>query len=448
MVFDRLFGKRDTKPAGTRPHSERVLATLQGELRALESSADRERIVYTDRVGDRRSVYHDGRRFGDYEDVRQLKITSSGETASWWAQAGGAWRPVVGGEERGAFERLGGTELSPDGKRFAICGRLRDGWHVFLDGVDLGPYEDLSDVDFKFSPDGTHFAFGAMRGGVWGVVLDGVEQEHKGLLNNGMAFSDDGRRFAYEVQNSSGAYAVVDGHPQRQFDGVTSDFVFAPGGQRFAYVAMRGIKPVLVTEEGEQGEFASTAGEAPVFSPDGRHLAIAITQDSRTMELWLDGRSAMRCSEISVITFTPDSSRVGAIVRRGTQVYFVLDGKDIGPYDGLGKFIAFSPDSRRYAIAAMKSRRTHIVVDGEATRGYEQVGGAGVLFSADSAHAACTVVDHKRFISIVDSTEGGAYPLVAESGIAFASPDEIRYIAFQGAEKGQILLVSEPTATA
>ena len=61
MVFERLFGKRDQSPAArTGPYSERVVAALQGELRALECSDDREHIVYMDKVGDRRAVYDDG----------------------------------------------------------------------------------------------------------------------------------------------------------------------------------------------------------------------------------------------------------------------------------------------------------------------------------------------------------------------------------------------------
>ncbi len=57
MVFERLFGKHDQQPAApNRSHSERILATLQGELGALECSDDREHVVYVDWVGTHRAV--------------------------------------------------------------------------------------------------------------------------------------------------------------------------------------------------------------------------------------------------------------------------------------------------------------------------------------------------------------------------------------------------------
>ncbi|MRR39203.1 hypothetical protein EG829_32085, partial [bacterium] len=163
----------------------------------------------------------------------------------------------------------------------------------------------------------------------------------------------------------------------------------------------------FVVTDGKEGKYYTGVG-APVFSPDGRHLAYAARENNRYF---------------IVMDEKEDENR-----------YEIIDLASL----------EFSPDGKRLAFVARMKKRFAVVIDGKDGRQYEKIIPGSLVFSDDGNHAAYVVQAGKKQFVVVDETEGKHYDsIITGSGgrIIFDGPNELRYLA--RADKTKIMLVRE-----
>jgi WD40 repeat protein len=269
---------------------------------------------------------------------------------------------------------------------------------------------DLYSKDKVISPDGRHVAyFGANNT----LVVDGAVQSRPNGSPapppHSLVWSPDSKHLAYTIRRD-GKYIVVldgiEGKPYARYDTYLlpspanySGFyylpVFSPDGQHLAYAAQPedGYCVVLDGVEGKHHEGA-VYPKTITFSPDSQHLAY-------TTNIWivLDGKEIAPGSGESQLIFSPDSQRLGYLDYGLTE--------PPNPMGNIGydiQYPVFSPDSqhfaswvRRYNLSGGLGYNVHfgnfIVLDGvdhniADVLGVSSMFGQGFFFTYDSQHLA------------------------------------------------------------
>src|SRR6185436_7438542 len=177
--------------------------------------------------------------------------------------------------------------------------------------------------------------------------------------------------------------AVVTTH-----DFMTDSLVNSPDGQRLAYVAGIGkylappnrpwrlTRHPLVWAEGVDkskrfvvvdgvGGRAYEAASAPVFSPDGKHVAYKAKEGKRWFVV-LDGQEQKGFDALGSgkIVFSADSRRMAYVARSGAKWSVIVDGNE-SVHDDVINDPVFSPDSRRVAYVMREGNQWITVVDGQ-----------------------------------------------------------------------------------
>jgi hypothetical protein len=264
---------------------------------------------------------------------------------------------------------------------------------------------DLYSKDRVISPDGRHTAY--FKG--QSIVIDGVESRLNGTqVPYYLVFSPDSKHLAYTIQRD-GKYIVVldgtEGKPYQRYDthllpspAVYCGFyylpMFSPDSLHLAYAAQPedGYCVVLDGVEGKHHEGA-VYPKTITFSHDSKHLAY-------TTNIWiiLDGKEIGPGSGESKLVWSPDSKQLGY---RGYQATY----SSRGPSDSVEYNIdypVFSPDSQHFAYWTQRQNRNNvqginiklgsfIVVDGVERNIYEALGvtslvNQGFFFTPDSQH--------------------------------------------------------------
>lgn len=99
-------------------------------------------------------------------------------------------------------------------------------------------------------------------------------------------------------------------------------------------------------------------------SPDRRHRVEVIEQGS-SQSVRLDGQAGKpyRGVGIEALAWSPDSRRLAFAAERDDGWTVVLDGRELGVWDGMGE-IVWSPDSRQIAYSAQRGDTWRVVRDG------------------------------------------------------------------------------------
>lgn len=302
--------------------------------------------------------------------------------------------------------------ISPDGKRFAVVIRAQDKTtaHASIDGQNQKTYAWARDL--TFSGDSRHVAYVATVDGKDLPIMDGREGAFRGEICRGtLRLNHDGTRHAFVARkgNAPAFGVVIDGAMDRA-----------------------NVDP----NDG-----------APVFSPDGKHLAY-IAQDGSQRFVVLDGKPGAKYEAVykGTLTFSPDGKRLAYFAGKGGVRTVVLDGAEGTPHrDAMLSTLRFSPDGTKLAYAAqLESGKWAIIVNGKAGAAFDYIGSyTGVNWSPDSKRLAYAGLVDKQWGAVVDDA---GFPYDAIASIIF-SPDS-RRAAFHAQTDGKwIVVVTAPDGT-
>ena len=273
---------------------------------------------------------------------------------------------MIDGKVEKEYDKINLIAFSPDSSRCAYIAQIgrNDTFCekiAVVDGVNGKPYQQIH--GFTFSPDSQRYAYVAVEDGECLAVVDGVEGKRY-LSINGVSwfyspwfpdpvFSPDSRHIAYVAEDERGKLVVVDEVEKKIYDGI-SNLTFSPDSRHLAYVAMRKCKKVL---------------SAYVARPDERGHS----------ETWRFKSSAYQVIE-------------------GMKCTLVVDGKEIGEYDG---FLHFYIHSHSWDVGFTWGGKRFEYDNDE----YELLHRRGLLFDSSNHFHTIMHREEKIFLVEIEITE-------------------------------------------
>ncbi len=333
----------------------------------------------------------------------------------------------------------GTLAFSADSRHVAYAAQNGLRCFVVIDGKPQKSYPGIAEGALVFCPDGTRVAYVVKKRGAPGqVVVDGERESrpYDSIIGGTLVFSPDGKHLAYGARSAGWRYVVLDGVAQNTCDTVVN-LVFSPDGRRLAYVARLSGGKWLVVVNGKTGTLYDTIGDKSLtFSADGSRVAYWAQKNGKWYVV-LDGREIGPYDGASTIVFSPDGKKVRYAARFGNHASVVADGRKGPEYDrvGLGT-LAFSPDGERFAYVASLHGKLFVVLDGKEGPRYDNIGRGGIAFSPNGRHVAYAAHSGGRQCVVVDGVEGTKYDAIVSTGggkILFDSPDSLHYLVQKGA---------------
>jgi len=311
---------------------------------------------------------------------------------------------ILGGQINSSVEA--GVAFSPDGNRFAYCGRLGTEMVVMVDGKELLRNSDSQEGRF----DGSSCRLGFTS-----------NSRHVFLIQNVRTSTMRGGSFTRFVFDGKPA-ALPSGSGVRSSGDVGGiQPSLSPDGEHYAYVAVDPSdeqKWALVVD----GKVAPYRGGSPRWSPDSQHLYTTIQHPGAAgyTEAMLDGKPFIRADQLTLY-IAPAGNMWVAVVDAGihnpspTQ-FLVVNGKKIPGSEIVhqnGAFIdqvAFSPDGKRYAARYTTTQNhQYLVVDGKRAQEYQKVD--NIAFTAEPTKVTYTAFSNgKPYAVIADQESDACFP--------------------------------------
>lgn len=405
------------------------------ELNADTFSPDSTRVAYWGKR-DKWYAVVDGKEYGPYAMQRRIIFSGDSRTAVWHG-CSSSWSGkcvrVTNGVEGDPVEPTAEDVFSREGSTLAFRELTKEGnrrvARVVVNGEKGPPFKAVGRP--HLSADGRHVAYWAQRDDekvmrliVDGTAVQGVEGRSSDLyaLDRLLSFYDlpfapDERRLAFVIERNDKLIPVIHGKSGPASDwfgwlafdasfGRSAYVVTSTGGFLKALRMMGGLNPVdlrtadtrLVLDGVERPDIGRPKGP-PVFSPDGKRLAVPLEQT------------------------------------------VVVDEQAGALYDGVApSSINFSPDSRHVAYAVEQRKKWRVVVDGVAGPAYKAVGGVwefgqrALAFTPDSRQVIYKAEVDGGWVLVVDP--GGTSPAYDEISnvIAFEAPGTATVIARRGTD--------------
>jgi WD40 repeat protein len=169
---------------------------------------------------------------------------------------------------------------------------------------------------------------------------------------------------------------------------------------------------------------------APVFSPDGRHVAYAARRDKDTSTVIVDGEPGpVLPSIVAGPVFSPDSQHVAVVISESDAKILVVDGVKTAGSAARGteiiQALTLAPNNRRGAYIGViggsmyeegytDRARRRVYVDGTPGPEYNAAFLGGLQFTPDGAHVTYVVGGlsegpGKVAFVVVDGVEGKRY---------------------------------------
>jgi Tol biopolymer transport system component len=338
--------------------------------------------------------------------VHVATFETSGSRAVMYydGEAGPKFDEILGGGANMPGEAQ--VAFSPDGKRYAYCGRAGNEFVVMVDGKELMRSSDTQMG--KFDGNSCMLGFTANSKHIWMVNL---------VIRSSQSV-DYFARFYFD-----GKLAALPSYGGEQRIGATGPVhvSFSPDGERYAYVAIDPAnqqKWALVVD----GKVAPYLGGSPQWSADSQHLFTTIQKPAlggrgTFMEAMLDGKPFMRADEIKLHVSCGGSMVVaeataGNNTPRPTQ-FLVVDGKKVPGseiiHQGGARIeqITISPDGKHFAARFTNGQgRQYVFLDGKPQQEYQIVD--HIAFTADSSKVTYTAFTNNKPYAIIGDQESQA----------------------------------------
>jgi hypothetical protein len=328
------------------------LGTAPGESRRgtqyspLLVSPNGERVAYIMREANRAILVCDGKEGPVWDSITHVGITTKspfsrdGRRLPYQATRDEQAFLVFAGEEAKALSSpgAGNAVYPPDGTRYAypVGGQL-----FVCDGKEGPIYQEVGHSIYLFSPDGKRFAYPAAdQTGKRFVVLDGQPLKAYEKISY-LTFSPDSKRLAYVAGLDGKEIVVCDGKEGKRYPKVFSP-IFSPDSQSLAYWAWS-VKPVfpdpatnlIMYVIRDEKELAQLRGEPRLaFSPDSRILACGTYGG----EMYRFGDKSERLTtgyeSASAPVFSPDGQHIAYAIGKGMKWRLCVNGKSLsGTFD-------------------------------------------------------------------------------------------------------------------
>ncbi|HKW63275.1 MAG TPA: hypothetical protein VJN89_12070 [Candidatus Acidoferrum sp.] len=337
--------------------------------------------------------------------------------------------------------------VSPHGAHVAMVGSNGSRATVIYEGQEGPKFDDIL-IDHEpiiFSPDGSRYAYCGRSGKEWVVMVDGKElarssESWVGEIsgkNCSLGFTRDGKHVFWYTSAaksmSSGEFFtrfVFDGKPSiPSAENARFGVAFSPDGNHYAHIwndpAQKRPWTLIV-----DGKPAGYQGGVPQWSADSKHLFTQLPfnspQTHKTgVDLLLDGKPIMRAQGLRLF-IPPVGNMTVAIVSAPAPsrgVFLVVEGKRVPGSDlevGTISDIVFSPDGRHYAAKYENiNNKYYVLADGKRGQEYQMVD--NLQFTADSSEFAYNAMANNRQFLVIGDQESQGYsrgikPVFAAAG--------------------------------
>jgi hypothetical protein len=310
----------------------------------------------------------------------EVVLSRSGSQIAYIASDGTRMYPVVG-ESVGAtgdfvfapaLGKAHSAHLTVSGGTMDEAGSLRGGVaHLFVDAKErrksTAGAAGISEVTFLADTD--ELAYSYFADGKYRFVIG--DRETPKLFGVGpAAVSLAGNRVAYGAELEEGKWRIAVGLDLGTSSwAVTTDPVLSLRGDAMAYFT--GDRPDAVFLQVEElpsrkvvhrGERAWATALKPVFSDDGKHFALAVS-DGAKWQMVRDGSVLPGTHDvISRVAISPSGTRVAWVAKDGDATKLLLDGKVIAKLPAAAT--ALLVDDKHYAYALEDAAGLRIVHDG------------------------------------------------------------------------------------
>jgi WD40 repeat protein len=328
-------------------------------------SSDSKHLAYEARRGNTFVVVLDTNEIDEADDVATISGTGSacgicfspdGQRMAYTIKRADKWIVVSDGGQSPPYATYG-TEMSimfsPDSRRLAyqfgydIDGRallVIDGKTNWLPSGDPGTLL-LHGNPCAFSPDGKHFAYARFNPSGTAqrckVVIDGTNEFPGGNIVDTLLYSPDSRRLAYKIRLDDGELVAINGHRDKKYTDIGPKMEFSTNGEHFVYFGRQESAPqsqstYFMIMDGQVIPLGGAFPKGFIFSPDGKHWAVARAGSKSGLDVLLDGRTVGNYYDLEMpspysqdgaIVFSPDSSHMAFRTFDKDQSYgVVVDG--------------------------------------------------------------------------------------------------------------------------
>jgi len=204
--------------------------------------------------------------------------------------------------------------------------------------------------------------------------------------------------------------------------------------------------PDLKTEVTLLGEYDTIAG-GELYSDDGNHI-LHIASSSGQRRVWLDGRIAPGCGEISPadIALSADGQCFVCVGREGRETVVVVNGKRIPAARAVQGPPVVSREGGHWACVCWIDRKYQVCHDGRLGTPYDSISSRTISFSPDGKRLAYVasssrpgnMMDSQEYF-VLDGRGGPAFKSIAETCYFSADGKHVAYIANSG-EKTHIVV--------
>jgi hypothetical protein len=295
------------------------------------------------------------------------------------------------GQSTGAL----GVTFSPDGKRYAYCGRVGSEFIVMADGKEVARSSETQGPQFGIAE--ASCAIGFTPG-----------SKHVYYTSDVRA----GTRFVYDGKASP---------PGAPNGNAVAAYVFSPDDDHYAYIWSDPTNGSHVQKLIVDGNPAPYFGGEPQWSADSQHLFTKLSSSAAggVVDVLQDGKPVMRANYVRL--YIPPVGNMGiAAVNRNTPPgqFLVIGGKVVpGSEVGPGQLgdVVFSPDGKHYAVRYQVPNRVYIFVDGKKGVDYTGIGNLQAQ-GVKSTWAAFTADSSK--VVYMASTGAGNFLVVGDEETA------------------------------
>lgn len=319
-------------------------------------------VAYGARVGDRWTVFHDGRAGSSWDGVGPPVLSADGARVAYAASAGGRWRVVVDempGEPFDAIVR-GTLTFDPSGSRVAYAARRGDSVYVVTDGaVSRGWTRATRPL---FDDNGAHVAYGATLGALAMVVLDGsAGPAHEAIGEIALSASPEG--WAYGAYDHGAWYVIGPGAVLGPYESIRDLRFGRRGGAVPSFIARGAGRESAVVggvSRGSHGHVSSLA-----LDRTGERWGY-IADDSA---VYVDGTLTAIEKQASELAIAEDGARFAYLARRGDTIE-VVDDRGRSRFDLVVEgTLQFLPSTHVWTcLAGDRARRElFVVVNGQRT---------------------------------------------------------------------------------